>query len=78
MPAAVGLRPDWEAKRVRAAAWGATYAACQPRIGRCVSLWSIAAKGPNGAWHLAHRHADPLVTGISLNLAAALAPGEAP
>ena len=29
-------------------------------------------------WRLAHRHADPLVTGISLNLAATLARGEAP
>jgi hypothetical protein len=28
-------------------------------------------------WHLAHRHADPLVGGISLNYAAALARGEA-
>src|SRR3712207_9467098 len=33
----------------------------------------------NGAeWHLAHRHADPLVSGISLEQAAALARGEAP
>ena len=29
-------------------------------------------------WRLAHRHADPLVTGISLNLAAALGRGETP
>jgi ketosteroid isomerase-like protein len=29
-------------------------------------------------WRLAHRHADPLVTGISLRMAAALAQGEAP
>ena len=29
-------------------------------------------------WHLAHRHADPLVSGVSLEQAAALARGEAP
>jgi ketosteroid isomerase-like protein len=29
-------------------------------------------------WRLAHRHADPLVTGVSLNGAAALARSEAP
>jgi ketosteroid isomerase-like protein len=29
-------------------------------------------------WQLAHRHADPLVAGISLEVAAALARGEAP
>lgn len=29
-------------------------------------------------WHLAHRHADPLVGGVSLDDAAALARGEAP
>ena len=29
-------------------------------------------------WHLAHRHADPLVGGVSLAHAAALARGEAP
>lgn len=28
-------------------------------------------------WHLAHRHADPLVSGVSLEQAAALARGEA-
>ncbi len=29
-------------------------------------------------WRLAHRHADPLVNGVSLKQAAALARGEAP
>jgi ketosteroid isomerase-like protein len=29
-------------------------------------------------WHLVHRHADPLVSGVSLEQAAALARGEAP
>jgi len=29
-------------------------------------------------WHLAHRHADPLVSGVSLEQAAALARGKAP
>jgi ketosteroid isomerase-like protein len=29
-------------------------------------------------WRLAHRHADPLVTGINLEQAAVLARGEAP
>jgi len=29
-------------------------------------------------WHLAHRHADPLVSGVSLEQAAALARGEVP
>jgi ketosteroid isomerase-like protein len=29
-------------------------------------------------WHLAHRHADPLVSGVSLEQAAALARSEAP
>ena len=29
-------------------------------------------------WHLAHRHADPLVSGVSLEQAAALAGGETP
>jgi ketosteroid isomerase-like protein len=36
---------------------------------------TLVFRRENGAWHLAHRHADPLVHGISVQTAAALASG---
>jgi len=39
---------------------------------------TLAYRREGDEWHLAHRHADPLVGGVSLDHAAALARGEAP
>jgi ketosteroid isomerase-like protein len=39
---------------------------------------TLVYRRDEAGWHLAHRHADPLVKGLSLEQAAALARGEAP
>jgi len=48
-------------------------AVCLHRTGLHVTL---VYRREAGEWRLAHRHADPLVEGVSLDEAAALARGE--